>query len=1691
MPNYNKSFNFRNGVQVDEDNFFVNSLGNIGIGTTIPRSTLDLLGDLSVSGFTTSATSYSGIGSFGTLSLGDDIQLDSESGIITASSFYGDGSTLDNLPTSQWTSVDPLNANDAIYSTAAGDGVVGVATTNPSPSKRYAFQVGEEPEDADPILILSGGVGITSNGYINATGIITATEGFSGPGAGITQINAGNISSGTLDTAVLPTQINIVGIATITDVVVGNGVTIAGVSTFTSEGLVSKKVTSDNFTGGTFYSDSTVTIDTSGGYIDFTNDGGVRVEGQVGTGGSFLIANSNGGLVWANNLNLGGIATVGFLTARQIFSRGITTTTTLDVTNSADIVTLNVGKIVSNSPPQTNEITRITSGVITATDLNATNSDIGIGQGTSLDLERLKVTGIGTIANFHAGNIRINTETDKITSESTSLQIGGEDDTVTVGNDLVVSGTSKFTGIASFQDGIAANTNNTGSIGAEGKSFGEAFVGSIGIATDNNTKIDTLTGNLNLDAQSGKVNVNVSLEVDQSLTVEQTSRFIGISSYEGNLIPFTDEGASLGTSDNKFGAAYIGNITAGETDNQEIKTTSGDLKLSTATGGKVAISTNTTVDYRLTTTNLTVSAGSSIGGNIVPIEGSDPAPNLGASGRVFGSAYIGSAKIGATDQNTIDTSAGDLNLGATSNLVHAKSNLEVDNHLQVDQGATLSGVSTIGDGLKADTDKGAYIGTSGKAFSTAYINELTIGVSGNSGLVSTRSGDLSLDSFSGKTDIKKNLTVGGELTVNGLSTSTVNGDLKVNGDVFPKFNTTSAIGKTTSRYTAAYIDDIQIGHTGQGTIDTRTGNLTLDSQGGTVDLNDNLDVQDRLIVGGSADITGITTFRSKILPNTDASSDTTLGASDKAIGKAYIGDVQIADSSSNVINTRSNNLVLDSTGGTVNIQDQLNVDEHATFDEGITVTGVSTYTGNLLASTDKGASIGSTDKRFNEGYFSNLTLGVDDEHILGSTVVNLGIGTAANMVSVGGTLTVTGKLTANVESELKGKTEFGTGLVPTSDIGSYIGTTGKRFSEAHIGNIKIAQTDDQTISTKSGELKLTSTGIAATTRVLNNLIIDKTLKVTETSKFVGVASITNGLIPVSPKGAYLGVSGYEWSEAHVDDITIGVVSPTTISTIDSDLVLEADTNLVTVNAKLSVGSGLTVSGDIDAGVLYVDDTNDRVGVGTNLPDVNLEVVTDGTDSTLRINSKDDNSAPVLSLRSGTKEAILKINADGNDEVVLSNKTTGPIIINLEDSTNVGIDTGNFILRHRTDDLVFVTYDGSVGIGSEIPKNTLDIVGTSTVSSDAFVGGSLNVHGDLAVNGSIINFVLPDNTNINAGIVTASKLRVGSSTFTAEAESYFEDDVFINDTAIIRSRTSGAAVTFSSIGVNNSLSVDGQSIFKNQISIFNDSILRIYDNSDIASSIGIATLTSDSLIIENISAEILNSSFIYTEDSECGILTVSNFVDVNGNLDVSGIHTAGSIRVTDGDLFVGNNTTNPFIGMGTDDKAGILGVNLYNKDVSLLGNLIVGISTAVDPDSEYFTDPVTGFDPSGVLENGLHIINTNFYVENTLINLDIGTNISFNNDTNHDVRLILDPYGHVVIGLGTNYPRGAVDFRFAGYGINDVNLNVQASEMRYMLPPQVDDNAARTGLSTVAGALIYNVDKGKHQGYDGTQWYDLY
>jgi len=175
MADYRKSFNFRNGVQVDNDNLVVNSNGLVGFGTTVPTEVLDVRGTAKVVGLVTATRIYtgnlnvSGVSTLGNLTISTSGIITAVSGIVT---FYGDGSKLSNLPTSQWVDTDVGLGFTSIYA----PGNVGVSTNDP----RYRFQVGGNPNS-------QSGVGINSTGDIKATGIITAAT-FSGSGSGLTGV---------------------------------------------------------------------------------------------------------------------------------------------------------------------------------------------------------------------------------------------------------------------------------------------------------------------------------------------------------------------------------------------------------------------------------------------------------------------------------------------------------------------------------------------------------------------------------------------------------------------------------------------------------------------------------------------------------------------------------------------------------------------------------------------------------------------------------------------------------------------------------------------------------------------------------------------------------------------------------------------------------------------------------------------------------------------------------------------------------------------------------------------------------------------------------------------------------------------------------------------------------------------------------------------------------------------------------------------------------------------------------------------------------------------------------------------------------------------------------------------------------------------------------------------------------------
>ena len=218
MPNYNKSFNFRNGVQVDEDDLIVRG-SLVGIGTTIPTEALDVRGTAKVVGLLTAQTlSVTGVSTFTEIRIGTGITLNT-SGIISATKFFGDGSTLSDIPTSQWKDINVGAGITSIY--AAGN--VGVGTTDPG---GYTFLVGGNPDVAGKF-----GVGIHSNGDINVSGSLTATN-LTGAGANITNLNASNLVSGTVPAAQFPDYIDISGVATVAQLKVSVGSTFGGISTF-------------------------------------------------------------------------------------------------------------------------------------------------------------------------------------------------------------------------------------------------------------------------------------------------------------------------------------------------------------------------------------------------------------------------------------------------------------------------------------------------------------------------------------------------------------------------------------------------------------------------------------------------------------------------------------------------------------------------------------------------------------------------------------------------------------------------------------------------------------------------------------------------------------------------------------------------------------------------------------------------------------------------------------------------------------------------------------------------------------------------------------------------------------------------------------------------------------------------------------------------------------------------------------------------------------------------------------------------------------------------------------------------------------------------------------------------------------------------------------------------------------------
>ena len=163
MANYTKSFNFRNGVQVDDGNFVISPDGLVGIGTSQPNKELDVYGNSRVSGI----ASFNHIGVVGIVTIGDNIELDSGTGTITATSFSGNltGATgIVAIATAGW-----IQQNVGL--TTMGN--VGIGTTE---FNHYELQVGSDPVNNVGVAITEGVLlvsGLTTTNDFCSSGVST------------------------------------------------------------------------------------------------------------------------------------------------------------------------------------------------------------------------------------------------------------------------------------------------------------------------------------------------------------------------------------------------------------------------------------------------------------------------------------------------------------------------------------------------------------------------------------------------------------------------------------------------------------------------------------------------------------------------------------------------------------------------------------------------------------------------------------------------------------------------------------------------------------------------------------------------------------------------------------------------------------------------------------------------------------------------------------------------------------------------------------------------------------------------------------------------------------------------------------------------------------------------------------------------------------------------------------------------------------------------------------------------------------------------------------------------------------------------------------------------------------------------------------------------------------------------------
>ena len=576
------------------------------------------------------------------------------------------------------------------------------------------------------------------------------------------------------------------------------GVSIAGSQL--SDGnrnLTATSLTADAGTGST--SSTTGTVIVTGGVGVSEN---LNIGGNLGVGGTFNITGEttiSGGLVVGGNLTVNG-----------------TTTTVNSTTVTVDDKNIELGSVATptNTTADGGGITLKGASDKTITWLNSTNrwtfntgieavsiqnTPIGSSTASTGAFTTLSASGTTTLSGLLNANLGIAVDTDKFTvADATG-------NTVIAGT-LNVSGTTTLAAVSATTGGFSGQVTST------------VATGSAPLVVASTTKVT----NLNADLLDG-------FNTDTANTA--------------STIPVRDASRNL-----NFSNAVMSGATSGTTTLQPTAAASGTLTLPAATDTLVGrATTDTLTNKTVNLTNNTVSGTLAqfntalSDADFVSIAGTETLTNKTLTNPTInaGSGVIvlpGAISPAQTAEGSVvwDTDNDLLTVGTGSTrktLVDTDSTQTLTNKTLTSP--TITGVSPVITLTGDVTGTGTLTNLGSVSFATTIAaNSVALGTDTTGNYVAT---------IAGTTD---------QITVTGSGSETAAITLALPQSIATTSNPTFA---------GATLDAVQIGITAANEIDTSSGNLTIDSAGGTVTVDDNLIVSGDLTVNGTTTTINATT----------------------------------------------------------------------------------------------------------------------------------------------------------------------------------------------------------------------------------------------------------------------------------------------------------------------------------------------------------------------------------------------------------------------------------------------------------------------------------------------------------------------------------------------------------------------------------------------------------------------------------------------------------------------------------------------------------------------------------------------------------------------------------------------------------------------------------------------------------------